>query len=37
MFREALQFEATVSQLHTFQMDLHPPTHIQLNIPMVDV
>ena len=36
-FSEALQFEAVVPRLHTFHMDLHPPTHLQLDIPMVDV
>ena len=30
IFREALEFEATVPQLCTFHMDLHPPTHTQL-------
>jgi hypothetical protein len=34
---EALQFEATGPQLCTFHMDLHPPTHVQLKLPMVDV
>ena len=37
IFWEALQFEATLPQLHTFHMDLHPPTHVQLKTPMVDV
>jgi hypothetical protein len=32
-FWEALQFEAAVPKLHTFHMDLHPPTHVQLKIP----
>ena len=32
-----LQFEATVPQLHTFHMNLHPPTHVQLEIPTVNV
>ena len=27
IFWEALQFEEVVSQLHTFHMDLNPPTH----------
>ena len=29
-FWEALQFEVVVPQLHTFRMDVHPPTHVQL-------
>ena len=28
IFWEALQFEVVVPQLHTFQMDLHPPTPV---------
>ena len=36
-FWEALQFEAAVPQLHIFHMDLQPPTHVQIKIPMVDV
>ena len=27
---EALEIEATMPQLCTFHMDLHPPTHVQL-------
>jgi hypothetical protein len=27
------QFEAAVPQLHTFHVDLHPPTHVQLKSP----
>ena len=34
---EALQFEAAVPQLRTFHIDLHPPTHVQLKIPTIDV
>ena len=34
---EALQIEATKPQLHTFHMDLHSPTHVQLKLQMVDV
>jgi hypothetical protein len=37
IFGEASQFEVVVPQLHTFHMNLHPPTHVQLKIPMVDV
>ena len=37
IFGEALQFEAAMPQLHTFYMDLHPPTHVQFEIPAVDV
>ena len=37
IFWEALQFEATVPQLRTYHMDLHPPAHVQLKIPIVDV
>ena len=37
IFLKALQFEATVQQLRTFHMDLHPPTHVQLKIPTEDV
>ena len=37
IFGKALQFEVVVPQLHTFHMDLHPPTHVQLKIPMVGV
>ena len=33
-FGEALEFEVVVPQLRTFHMDLHPPTHAQLNILM---
>ena len=29
--------EAAVPQLRTFHMDLHLPTHVQLEIPMLDV
>ena len=32
IFLGALQFEATVPKLRTFHMDLHPPTHVKLNI-----
>ena len=32
IFWESLQFEATMIQLHTFHMDLHPPTHVQNSI-----
>ena len=34
-FLVALQFEVGVPQLRTLYMDLHPPTHVQLKIPMV--
>jgi hypothetical protein len=37
VFLEALRFEVAVPQLLTLYMDLHPPTHVQLKIPMVDV
>ena len=36
-FGETLQFEVVVPQLHTFHLNLHPPTHVQLEIPIVDV
>ena len=32
-----LWFEEAVPQLHTFHMDLHTPTHVQLKIPTVYV
>ena len=31
------KFEVAVPQLRTFHMDLHPPTHVQLRLPTVDV
>ena len=34
---EALQFEVAMSQLRTFNMDLHPQTHLQLKIPVLDI
>ena len=37
IFGEALQFETVVLQLCTFHMDLHPTTHVQLKIPLVDI
>ena len=37
IFLKALQFEVAVPQLHTFHIDLHPPTHFQLEIPTIDV
>jgi hypothetical protein len=37
IFWEALQFEIAVPQLHTFHMDLQPPTHVQLITPMMDI
>ena len=37
ILREALQFEAVMPQLPTFDMVIHPPTHVQLNIPTVDI
>ena len=37
IFGEAVQFEVARPQLSTFHMDLHPPTHVQLNILVVDV
>ena len=36
LFWEALQFEAMVSHMRTFHMDLHSPIHVQLKIPTVD-
>jgi hypothetical protein len=37
IFWEAVQFEAVVPQLRSFHMDLHPPTHVELKLPMGDV
>ena len=37
IFWEVLQFEAVVPHQRTFHMDLHPPTHVQLKIPMIGV
>ena len=37
IFWEALQFEEAVPRLHIFHMELHPSTHVQLKIPIVDV
>ena len=36
-FWETLQFEAAMTHMCTFCMDLHPPTHVQLKLPSVDV
>ena len=35
IFCEVLQFEVAVPRLCTFYMVLHPPTHVQLKIPIV--
>jgi hypothetical protein len=37
IFWEALECEAALSQLHTFHIDLHPPTHVRLKFPMANV
>ena len=37
IFWEALQLGAVMPQLRTFHMDLHPPTHVQLKYPIVNV
>ena len=36
-FGEVLQFKVVVPQLQSFCMDLHPPTHVQLKLPTIDV
>ena len=36
-FKEVLQFEATVPLLRAFHTNLHPPTHVQLEVPTINI
>lgn len=37
IFWKVFQFEAMEPHLHTFHLELHSPTHLQLNTPTIDV